>query len=164
MSKGVLGNEAHKDRFERSKAFSDYLGFHIRATFFLLIGMFALVIPASALLAEANGGPAYRVSEHLLEISVMLFCFSLSANMLFHIFGVGRSFLRVKVSMRFIRLLIYPVYWMLTLGALAAISYYGAFQLARTLGVDIAQIECDMNNYLNQTNYPFTPSQPERCQ
>ncbi|WP_394688173.1 hypothetical protein [Hoeflea sp.] len=159
----ALKDDYHKSRFERAKAFSDYLGFHIRLAFFGIVGVFALAIPVSRMISELSGGPPYRPTDHFLELTVMAFCFSLSAVMLYHIFGVGRTYFRYYINSRIIRFAILPLYWILTLGSLSAISLYGAFQLLSTLGVDPYKFECLLNNYLGSTNYPLTPAIPERC-
>lgn len=164
MGKGALENSDHKDRFERAKAFSDYLNFHIRSAFFLLVGIFLLAIPASKLVMSVKGGFDYRPSEFLLEISLLLFCFSLAGTMLYHIFGVGRTFLRIYVKQVAIRrLLVYPLYWCITILTLFAISYEGASQFAALADLDIGQIVCDLNYYLSQTNYLLTPEKPVQC-
>ena len=159
-----LENPKHKLRFERAKAFSDYLGFHIRLSLFGIFGLFALAIPVSRMLAERTGGPAFSPTDHLLEFAIAFFCFSMSLAMLIHIFGVGRSFLIHYLKKQFVRIIVYPIYWLLTIGSLSAISLYGSFQLLSTLGIDAFQFECSLNSYLQATNYWFTPSKPSHCE
>ncbi|MBO9465688.1 hypothetical protein J7443_10650 [Tropicibacter sp. R15_0] len=161
-----MGQE--KTLTDRSKQFSDFLGFHVRLFFCASLAQVAAAIPVSNVLSDWQAGTEYQASEHLPELAVML---------LFMAYAVAMYVFIISTGWRYIGNIIGKLWLRRTLGlalrlmfvavqslAIAAVLVFSTLQIFALFGIEnLSDAECIVNAYLSDTNYTFTPDKPAHC-
>ena len=153
---------------DRSKQFSDFLGFHVRLFFCASVAQVAAAIPVSNIISNWQAGTPYRAADYIPELAVMLLFLAYALVMYVFIISTGWRYIgRIigKVWLRrtlgtALRLLFVAVQSL----AIAAVLIFSTLQIFGLFGIeDLSNVECIANAYLSETNYPFTPAKPAHC-
>jgi len=64
--------------FKNAKAWSDFIGFHVRMSFIMVLALVGLMPAIVAFMLAFDGGPTYSGSDHLIEIGFFLFMMALA--------------------------------------------------------------------------------------
>ena len=74
--------------FRNAKAWSDFIGFHVRMSFLMVLALVALMPAIVAYMIAFDTGTGYSPREHLLEIAFFLFMMALALAMFWKIVRV----------------------------------------------------------------------------
>lgn len=156
--------------FTRAKSLSDFLAFHVRLLFCATLGSVAASIPVSNMLSAWDAGREYSAWDHAFELSVMLLFLGYAIAMYVYILRVGFIFISNKISpseasvfSRIVSLLLKTGFVVVESAAIVAVLMFAVLQILRIFEIDFSQAECVVQDFLSDTNYPFTPDKPAHC-
>jgi hypothetical protein len=135
--------------FDQAKAFSDFVGFHVRLSFCWLMILFLMVSRIEVLLRALKEKAPYVASPYSIDVAAAALFFLYSVVLLFFIVREGPRFIVQKTYLRngkkqgvvlfVVASIIVRIFFILELFGIMALVYVGGTRGMQILGLPLAE-------------------------